>query len=227
MARTVTLLSLRTWARQLADVEGDPNITDAELTSLANRHLCEVYDALVDAGPPDMYASSTTVTTASGTTLYALPADFRNLVELYVAESSTQLRLLHPVGNGQRGRYRAPTGVWTLTLEYIPAPPTLTVDGDTFDGVSGWEELIANLMARDIMVKREQDPSVVLNTIDRLNGRIASRSRNRDRGHPKFASDMDAQNAVFPYASGTNARVNAYRLRAGNIEIYEPVLGLP
>ncbi len=227
MARTVTLLSLRTWARQLADVESDPNITDAELTALANRHLCEVYDALVDAGPPDVYASTTTVTTVAGTTLYALPADFRNLLELYAQESATQFRLLHPMGNGERGRYRPPTGAWTLTLDYIPVPPTLVNSSDTFDGVSGWEELIANLMARDVMVKREADPGVVINTIDRLNARIQSRARNRDRGHPKYTSDMDAQSAAFPWSSTTNARVNTYRLRAGNIELFEPIWGLP
>ena len=227
MARTVTLLALRTWARQLADVEGDPNVTDPELTALANRHVCEVYDALVDAGPPDLYAATATVTTVAGTTVYALPNDFRNLSEVYAQESATQLRLLHPMGNGQRGRYRAPTAAWAITVEYIPTPTTLVNDSDTFDGVSGWEELIANLMARDVMVKRESDPSVVINTIDRLNARILSRSRNRDRGHPKYTSDMDSQETAFPWSSTTNSRISCYRLRAGNLELYEPLWSLP
>lgn len=227
MARVVTLLQLRTWARQLANVENDSNIDDAELTSLANRHLTEVYDALVDAGPPEYYASTTAVTTVPGTTLYALPDDFRTLLELYAQESNTQLRLVHPMGNGQMGRYRAPTAAWTLTLEYIPAPPTLVNDGDTFDGVSGWEELIVALMARDVMVKREADPGVVINTIDRMNARVTSRAKSRDRGHPKYATDQDEQFAAWPWSSSTNSRINAYRLRAGNIELYEPVWGLP
>lgn len=227
MARTVTLLQLRTWASRLADVENDPNISPAELTSLANRHLCEVYDALVDAGPPEYYAATTQVTTSPGTTLYALPADFRSLLEVYAQETGQQLRLVHPMGNGQMGRYRAPTGAWTLTMEYVPSAPTLVNDGDTFDGVSGWEELIANLMARDVMVKREADPSVVINTIDRLNARIMARSHNRDRGHPKYTSDMDAQESAFPWSSSTTSRINVYRLRAGNLELYEPLWGLP
>lgn len=227
MARTVTLLQLRTWARQLASVEGNLNITDAELTALANRHLTEVYDALVDAGPPEYYASTTTVTTVAGTTLYALPADFRTLLEVYAQESSTQLRLVHPMGNGCRSNYRAPTGVWSCTVEYVPVAGTLSADGDTFDGISGWEELIANLMARDVMVKQEGDPSVVLNSIGALQARIATRARSRDRGHPRYTSDLDAQGAAYPWSSTTNSRISVYRLRAGNLELYEAQAGLP
>lgn len=225
MARTSTLLELRTWARQLADVENDPNITDAELTALANRHLTEVYDALVDAGPPEYFASSTTITTVSGTSVYALPADFRAMLDAYAQESSTELRRLFAMRSGERSMYRNPTGAWTVTLEYIPTAPTLAADGDTFDGVSGWEELIALLMARDVMIKRESDPSLIMVSIDAMRARIAMRSRNRDRGGPRFTSDMDSQgSALFPYAN--NVRVTTYRLRGDNIELYEPAVGL-
>lgn len=227
MARTVTLANLRTWARQLANVEGDPNITDAELTALANRHLTEVYDALVDAGPPEYYAATTTVTTVAGTTLYALPADFRTLLEVYAQDASPNLRLVHPMGNGERARYRSPTSIWTCTIEYIPTPAALVSSGDTFDGVSGWEELIANLMARDVMIKRDQDTSDVRANIGALQARIATRARSRDRGHPRYTSDLDAQASVYPWASTANNRVAVYRLRAGNIEFYESQSGLP
>ncbi len=227
MARTVTLASLRTWARELADVEGDPNITDSELTALANRHLTEVYDALVDAGPPDHYAATVTFSTVVGTTAYALPADFRNLVDVYATESDTSVRIVHPMGNGERARHRAPTGAWAVEVEYIPAPPVLVADGDTFDGVSGWEELIANLMARDVMIKREADPSAVMSNVANLQARINSRARSRDRGHPKFITDMDAQRSPLPWATSANCRISAYRLRAGNLELYEPMWGVP
>lgn len=226
MARTVTLVELRTWARQLAGVEGDPNITDAELTVLANRHLTEVYDALVDAGPPEYYAStSAPITIVAGTSLYPLSADFRTLLEVYVSETSTENRLIHPMGNGQLGRYRAPTAAGTFFYEYIPTPSPLVADGDTFDGVSGWEELIANLMARDVMIKRDQDTSDVRANIGALQGRIAVRSRSRDRGHPRYTSDLDEQSETYPYS--TTSRVTAYRLRAGNLELYEAFWGLP
>jgi len=226
VARTVTLANLRTWARQLSDTEGDTsNITDAELTALANRHLTEVYDALVDAGPADYYASSQTVNVVAGTIAYALPADFRDLLEVYVHESDSERRILRPMGNGERGRYQAPLAATTLTVEYVPAPGTLVANGDTFDGVSGWEELIANLMARDVMVKREADPSVVLHTIAELRGRIARRARMRDRANPKRITDLDEQSSLwFPTAS---SNVSAYRLRGGNLEVYESLWRVP
>lgn len=227
MARVVTLGQMRARARFLANVVGDTTVLDPDLNDLANRHLTEVYDALVDAGPPEYFAATSTFNTAGGTSTYALPADFRTLLEVYTTESSTELRLVHPVRNGERGTFRIPTGTWAMTLEYIPAPPTLVNDSDTFDGVSGWEELITNLMARDVMVARQDDASVVLNSIGALQGRILTRSRNRDRGHSKYVSDMDAQGSAFPWSSTTQSRICAYRLRAGNIELYEALNGLP
>lgn len=227
MARSATLSTLQARARRLADVEGDPNITDAELTDLANRHLTEVYDLLVDAGPPEYFASSTTLTTASGTTAYNLPSDFRSLLAVYDQETSTRLRAIPAMPEGARARFQPPTAVRSIYVEYVPAPPTLT-GNQTFDGVSGWEELISNLMARDIMVKREDDPSVVINTIDRLMARVSSTSRNRDRGAPKRVLDADDRACDgTPWGWGSGSRIAAYRLRAGTLELFEGLWGLP
>lgn len=219
MAREVSLLELRTWARQLSDTENDPNITDDELTALANRHLCEVYDRLVDAGPADYYASTNQVVTASGTHVYALHGTFRNLVGVYVRESSDYRRQLFPMPGNARGQFKAPTGVWTVDVEFIPVPSELEDDGDTFDGVSGWEELIVNLMARDVMAKRESDPSVVMANIAKMEARMTSRARSRDKGQPKRVNDLDDATSSYGWLGGS--RLACYRLRAGNLELYE------
>jgi hypothetical protein len=225
VARTVTLLELRTWARQLSDTENDPNITDAELTSLANRHTTELYDVLVDAGPPEFYSSTASVSVTPGVSSYALAANFRTLLDVYVQESSTELRRIRPMGPGERARFQAPTASSSVTVEYIPAATLLSADSDTLDGVSGWEELIANLMARDVLVKRKHDPSIVMSTIGRLEARIATRSRNRDRGNAKRVTDLDEQvTNWFPLLTSS---LQAYRLRAGNLELYEPISRLP
>lgn len=226
MARNVSLNELRTWARELSDTENDPNVTDSELTALANRHLMEVYDRLVDAGPADYYAASVTVSTLVGVAAYALEPDFRNLVGVYVRDSSDRLRPLRPMPHGALGNYRAPTGAWDVVVEYIPVPENLASGGDSFDGVSGWEELIANLMARDVMVKRESDPSVVMANIARLEGRIVSRSRSRDKGASKRITDLDDALSVEPLSWGGSSRLACYRLRAGNLELYEPHWGM-
>jgi hypothetical protein len=93
--------------------------------------------------------------------------------------------------------------------------------------VSGWEELIVNLMAKDVMTKRESDPSIVMSNIARLEARITARSRSRDKGQPKRIVDLDdASTSPFTWG-GSGSRLACYRLRAGNIEIFESLWGLP
>ncbi len=232
MSANVSLLELRTWARQLSDTENDTNISDTELTSLANRHATELHDRLVDAGPPDYFASTTQITTSAGIIPYALPEDFRNLVEVYIREDSAgKMRRLLPMPQGSRANYKAPTSAYTVDVEYIPTAAVLTSDGDTLDGVSGWAELVANMMARDVMIKRESDPSVVMNNIARLEARVTARSRKRDRS-PKRTVDLDEIQGSWvtsPFRWGTVAvtALACYRLRAGNLELYETSEALP
>jgi hypothetical protein len=227
VARATSLLSLRTWIRQLSDTENDDNVSDDELTALVNRHLAEVYDLLVDAGPPDYFASSTTVAVTSGISSYAIQADFRSLVAVFVHESSEERRLLLPMGEMTRGRYKAPTQDGTLTVEYIPAAPVLVDDAESFDGVSGWEELIVARSAVDVMTKRESDPSASLAKAQMLEARIKLRARNRDRGSPKRIVDLDEVTSMPPYGWTGGSRLACFRLRAGNIEVFEPLTVCP
>lgn len=227
MARAVTLTNLMAWARQLSDTENDDNVTDAELTALANRHYPEVYDLLLEAGPPEYFASSTTVSVTASTIAYALQADFRALLGVYVHESSSERRPLMPMPEGARGQYKAPSQSVTVTLEYIPAATTLSSGSDTVDGVSGWEELIVCRMARDVMTKLEKDPGIVMATAAGYEQRIKSRSKNRDRGQPRRITDLDEAYAGPIWGWTGGSKLGCYRLRAGNIEFYEPLWGYP
>lgn len=228
MALEVSLLELRTWSRELSDTENDPNITDPELTSLANRHVPELWDRLVDAGPADYYAATTQITTTAGIAEYPLEVDFRNLVSVFVQETPDEVRQLPPMPTMARSRFKAPTGVWTLNVEYIPVPPKLEDDGDTIDTVSGFGELVANLMARDVMIKRKDDPSIVMNNIARLEARITARARSRDKGGGKFVTDLDdARQSPYPFGFISQSALACYRLRGDNLELYESTWGLP
>lgn len=227
MARATTLTNLRTWIRQLSDTENDDNVSDAELTALVNRHLAEVYDLLVDASPPDYFASTTQVDVEAGTTTYPIQADFRALVAVYVHESSDERRLLLPMTEMTRGRYKAPTQDGTLTVEYIPAAPVLTSGAQSFDGVSGWEELIVARAAVDVMTKREADPSAALAKAQMLEARIKLRARNRDRGSPRRIVDLDDATYTPLYGWSGGSRLACFRLRGGNIEVYEPLAVRP
>lgn len=225
MAAEVSRLELRTWARQLSDTENDTNVSDAELNALANRHRYELHDRLVDAGPADHFASTTQISVMNGTVQYPLPADFRNLVEVYVRTTANgDVRRLPAMPQGARARYRAPSTTYTVDVEYIAVPVSLDGDGDSVDGVSGWAELIANLMARDVMIKRESDPSVVLNNIAKLEARITQRAGKRDRG-PRYTADLDEVYAPDPWTPAIS--LSCYRLRAGNLEFYEPATYQP
>lgn len=221
----VTLLELRTRAQELSDTENDVNVTTARWNALANLHLKKVYGLLVDAGPADYYASTTQITTVRGLVESALPDDFRNLVGVYVRETPDRRRPIDPMPEAARGNYKAPSGVWTLDVEYIPTPPTLELDGDTFDGVSGWDELISAYMARDVMIKRESDMSSVQNTIAEETTRIRVEARKRDR-RPKRIVDLDDRGRErWPYIDSSGSRIACYRLRANNLELYEPLWG--
>ena len=228
MARTVTLLQLRTRARELSDTENDPFITDSELTALANRHIPEVYDDLVAAGPPEYYAATTTVTTVAGQIPYSLPANFLSLMDVFVHESSTDRRPLPPMPNGARGRFKAPTQASIdLTVEYIPAATALALDADTFDGINGFEELVINLMARSVMHKRNTYQGQLEADIAHLRARIVSRARSRNRGSPKRITDLDdAFDNPATEWTGSNA-LACYRLRAGDLELYEGLWSRP
>ncbi len=228
MARTVTLAQMRTWARTLSDTEGDRNVTDTELTALVNRHLCEVYDLLVEGGPPEYFAASEDVSVVAGTIQYALHATFRGLLGVYVHESSDERRELRPMPASARGRFKAPTAATTVTVEFIPAASVLSADGDTFDGVSGWEALIVNRVARDVFKKRDvpENPSVT-EDIATLTMRIRGRAKNRDRGAPRRIADLDEGNSTWPGGWSSNSRLACYRLRAGNIEFFDSLWGLP
>ncbi len=227
MSRNVSRLEMRTRARELSDTVGDTTFADSQFNALINLHLSETYDALVDAGPADYFASTTQITTEEGTIQYALEADFRSLVSVYVRESADERRQLFPMGHGGRSQMQAPTGEWTVDVEYIASAPTLDDDGSTFDGVSGWEDLIVNLVARDIMKERQAIRPDVLADIARLESRIQKRSRNRDRSGKQVMDLDEATHSPYPWGWSGASRLGCYRLRAGNLELYEGLWVLP
>jgi hypothetical protein len=138
-----------------------------------------------------------------------------------LVENADWRRPLDPVRDRQRGGYRAPTVAATIELEYLPSCPLMTDDGDTFDGVDGWEELISAKIALYIMGKRKSDPSLPLSIIAETEKRIRTMSSNRDRWGGKHITDVETT-FLWP----RSVRVDAYRLRAGNIEVFESVYGM-
>lgn len=219
--RIVTRSQIRSRARQLANVESDPNITDSELNELLNLYLPSVYELCLLAGPADYYAASYTVSVTAGTSEYSLPSDFRALTEVMVVENADWKRPIEPLRPRERGGYKAPSVDATVEIEYLPSCPIMSDDADTFDGVDGWDELISARVARDVIGKRKSDPSLVMAIIAETEKRIRSLSTSRDKFGGKKIIDVETE-YLWPRA----IRIDAYRLRAGNIEFYESVYGM-
>ena len=217
MARSYTRSQIRTRARLHADLEGtDVGVLDARVNELIDHHLTEVYRELVKAGPPDHYSSDQTITTVSGTLAYAVPADYWQTSAVYAEQDSSGRRPLREINSSQRIWYRPPQGAYTVYHEYIAAPPTLALDTSTFDGVAGFEELIAKLVARDLLAKERADAMGLTAECMRLLAEVRSSGR-----RTRMSREITDVYASDDYAwAGTN-RLLAFRLRAGNIELYE------
>lgn len=76
MAKTETLVNLRTAVRLRTDTVDDTHITDAFLNDVINEGYFELYDRIVEAtGGQPYYLTSTNWATVSGTELYNINSD--------------------------------------------------------------------------------------------------------------------------------------------------------
>ncbi len=222
MARTVTLAQLRLRSLRRADMVTSGFVSNTEVNDVINDELCELYDLLVEAAPPDYYSAEATVTTASGTLGYALAnvaSDFRSLIAVYADEGSTQRTPILAVNEFERANYRAPQGIYSIIVRYCPAAPVLANDNTTFDGVSGWDSLVTARVARRLLAKRKADTGELLQEIGVKTQQIQSSSR-RDRGQPRHITDVDQAGGWYP----SSVRVRGYALIGGNLELYEPAV---
>lgn len=221
MAKSVTLTQMITDARTAADMIGSAFVSDTEITALLNTYIAELYDLLVSAYGPAYFASSFTFNTAAGTREYSLPvspdtgADFYMLLGIDVDLGGGDIISCQPFDfysrnkfsqdtsyvRGQPVYYRlhgskiwlipVPDGVYSATVHYVPAAPTLSSGGTTsFDGINGWERLPVVNTAIAMLQKEESDPSILLAERQSLLSRIQSMSKHRDAGMPERIVDV-------------------------------------
>src|SRR5690348_3999057 len=173
MARAVTLAQLRADVRLYADQrvpdEANAFVTATELNRLVNLQLAELYDLLVAARGHEYYAADSTIDLTPDTAEYDLPEDFYQLQSVAIEwaaddhepvnalnhqqdiwrfASSQQTwdrwtRKAYRIRNGSIEFFPTPRGAATVRLRYIPVHVDLAEDDDTFDGVNGWEKLVA------------------------------------------------------------------------------------
>ena len=216
MASNVTLLDLRTQAKQRADMTNSAFLTDPEWNTNINSAAAELYDILVSVAE-DYYTTSATITTSGDTA--TLPSDFYKLVgiDYTLGSQLTPMdpfvfrdRLLYQNMNQSILRYRLvgsslkflPTPpTQSMTLWYVPAFQKLVDDADTFNGVNGWEDFIVCDAAMKALMKEESDVSAIMADKAGIEKRIRNMAPNRDQGRAEAVTDVSNLNYLRnPYS---------------------------
>lgn len=206
MAAAVTLLSMRTAVRQRASMEFSQFCTDAEINGYLNEGLTDLYDKFVQAGGQNYFRSTNTFNTSANIQLYALPADFYQLVSVdiniapggswptfsarkYQEEERNLYSLIpgwvfgSPVGYMELGSnisfIPVPTGSYSVTLNYVRTMTLLAADPDVFDGLNGMESYAVWYATAMCLAKEESDPSFANMQCAKLETRILNMIQNR------------------------------------------------
>ncbi|MEI8255942.1 MAG: hypothetical protein WCJ30_09750 [Deltaproteobacteria bacterium] len=183
---------MRSDVRLRADLVGNLFVTDAEINEYLNQGIAEFYDRLVGARGQEYVAIEQTITT-TGVEAYALPANHYETiyVELDLGGPRTRLTsysmheragIIGSTTNGTPIAFRlqnanisflpAPTAGFTIRHWYQPASPRLVTDGDSVDGVDGWEEYAIWRSVAYCQQKEQLDPSFAMGMVQQIGGRI-------------------------------------------------------
>jgi len=219
---SVTLLQLKTRARERADQVNSNFVEDSELTNYINASIAELYDLMVAAYGSDYFLDSAAISIVSGTEDYALPADFYKMRGVDVNINNDNWFSVRPFNFNERNRnqdvtwglltgpsirYRimgsnlkfspVPDGSYNCQIWYIPKAAILTTDTDVFDDLNQWAEYVVVDAAIKMMQKEESDVSVLQSQKAELKRRIEIMAENRDAGSPESVSDIYAENDDF------------------------------
>lgn len=175
MAQNVTLSSLRASVRFDGDCVSTRVFSDARVDYAINQACRRVWNLLIRCRPSHCVRTQTPSTTANVDTV-ALAAAFMKIRHIDVLDGDYYP--LFPFNLSEQWRFRnvsqprglrycpveqniviapTPTAVWSLRIRYFPAFTALVADGDTFDGINGFEDLvIADAVCR--LKRRESMP---------------------------------------------------------------------
>lgn len=193
MPRTVTLAEMRTSVRLRGSYENSVDITDAVLTEYLNDGLAETWDLFVQKNDDRYAVTSANITYAALAASVPLPSNFYKMRKVEILDGVVW-RQLHEIEldlahrkltvSGKRYRYReigstlvlypTPAVAETIRVTCFPFFVKLVADGDTFDGVSGFEELPIKIALKHCYVRQDLDARSIDVDIDRLKARISS-----------------------------------------------------
>lgn len=124
MADTVSLLALRTRAKQAADMENDSLVEDVEWDSYINYGARRLHDLLASAFGEEYFLKSETILVENGVNTYDLPADFYRARGVDVSVGSTAITCRR-FQFRERNRYQWNSIGWNS----IGEPPLYMIQG--------------------------------------------------------------------------------------------------
>ena len=216
---TRTLAQLRDEVRQRANMENADNfITDAEIDRYVNQSICAWRDMLVENRGQDFFTGTTTLT-LTGATMYALPADFYQILNVSYVENGV-FTTLTPYNRGDGATYANAGGTvplryrvannnlfvlpasaqGVLLVTYVPLATTLTLDTDTLEVFNGWEEWIVLDAAMKALEKESTDTSQLFMRREITERRLMAQAQFNDRGFPESVTDVrDVDLSGYPW----------------------------
>ena len=208
MARTATLLALRTAVRQRAFLESSTAVvTDSEINEYINQSWAEIHDELVIT-VQDYALTKSTISTIVGTDTYPLPADFYKFRTLIVTLGGFDVEMrefrleeievyqyqggwfvdtpiaYHRAGENVLFKPTPTTAGQIVTVWYISAAPRMVSDSDTIDGQNGWEEFAVLDAACKCLDKLDRDCSRLERQRELLRARIVKMAASTNYSEP-------------------------------------------
>lgn len=217
--RTRTLAELRAEVRQRADVEGDPHVSDAEITRLINQSAALVFhNRLALIAPKHWPRLDVTLTTVANQKTLTPPIPFYKILHLWWERSSTDKQPLHAIELGDVWRidaergwqaeqpvyyiagdalgnsitfYPTPKAIHTIKGFYVPPYVDLSLDGDTLNGISGWEEVVVVDAAIKILRKQDRDARPLMADKAELLKDLEASLNTQHAGEPGYVRDVE------------------------------------
>lgn len=217
MSRDVRLDTLRSRVRWRCDIENETTrFPNSELLDGINEGIAKFHSRVVRARAQNLYEDSTTVTTSAQVEVYALPAEFMEVVKASVNINGFEVDLLpyefldtdgySDTASWQsmmaRPQYRLrganisfrpiPDAAYTVTVVYIPTAVKLVADSDTMDGVDGLEEFVVAWASKRVAIKQKDTELIAIldremeTALQEIDGLVHARSA----GAPPVMQDV-------------------------------------
>jgi hypothetical protein len=215
MARMVTIASIISRARVMADMRNSDFINAEEALAMFNDVYCELFDELVGSYE-NYFTAEQEFTIQSGTNTYALPSDFYKVIGVDFKVSNDAYITLRPYMEAERNmtlttNLTVPNG--TVKIRYVPAPAIFTDVSQEIDSVAGWDRLLSLLMAIDMGDSEETDTRALRDKYARTLQRVRDMAAPRDAGMPARMTDVNKPNLQWIYGA------LQYRLYGGEIRL--------